>query len=259
MNQDIANYIEKQLESTKAERERKAQELAEEAARIAATQRTQALNTTCRALSLLGIEAGESDLSYVESEYGMECYFQYGNIQLAINTLRGFPYLKEQDVLDVDVSRGYKPYHLVDFQLVIRLIVPEEIREEYLELNAAGAGAHFLFRRNGYDYDGIFAKEIKTIEVRVEELGKNLERLPEAEIKAVFDSMLSLQAEYQVTYQSYLAWAKENREKLANKTTQPEPLALESVRYTYVGDSREAILAHVLRDIQADYYPEVEF
>lgn len=73
-------------------------------------------------------------------------------------------------------------------------------------------------------------------------------RLSEKHIMDFFKAIVQLEEQY-----AYL---------LKPATTSQESEAVsepDEPRFTYTGDSREEILAHVLRDIQADYYPEVEF
>lgn len=231
MQKPFEIYIQQQIDAARAEEERKINDVLAEVEKDAATRRAKSLVNTIRALALLGIEVGESDLEYSQLGYSLTV----NGIRLALDnngTDRGANWLIEHDCQPASFERQKQPYRQTKFRLHIHRIVPEEFYSEDGECSPL-----FAYEELARTHEVTILSDYKTPASPVSGEG----------ILKIFQHMHDVEANFQSALTLYNAMQK-------SPVAQPK-----APQFTYTGDSREEILAHVLRDIQADYYPEVEF
>jgi hypothetical protein len=235
MNQSIASYIEQQIEVAKAEQQRKLVEAQAEADRKAQEVKALSLQNTLRAFALMGIEAGESDLSYSEDN-GYSLHF--GHVSLSLDhESSGKNWLQEEPYNPNYQKRGQGevPSLYIRFIVWVRREMPAELVSDEGEWPRAFIGSQLVHRH-----------EIDT------RLNEGVTRIAEAKLQGIYRSIPTVEANFQAAF-------AQHQQIIAAKGASSEVAAKPQSQFTYTGDSREEILAHVLRDIQADYYPEVEF
>jgi hypothetical protein len=223
VNDTISQYIQQQMEAAQLERQRQLKASQEEAARKLAKQKELSMKNSIRALGLLGIEAGERDLHYEEA-WGY--YLVFNNVRFVLCMSHGVNWLCEETHL---------PFHSVEFTLRVARIIPEEYFNEDGEL-----GRGFFF--GDYMRDHHF---------QLSSNGEAPQRVQNSDMTKIFSSIHAVEE----SFQSAVSHSNAIKQTPVVETV-ARPI---EHRFTYTGDSREEILAHVLRDIQADYYPEVEF
>jgi hypothetical protein len=228
VNDTISQYIQQQMEAARLERQRQTAAFEAKEARELQERKAISLKNTLRALALIGIEATESNLECTEEGFYS---LVVDTVRISLKIASNYDYgkineLEELDYMpsDYDKSKGKSEYHDVRFTLHMSIIN-----------NSIDSGADWDIS----DY----------CEYKVHHRGAykvSPERLPQADIPSIFELILQLKERLQVRAQFTPA-------------PRTESSAPKTPRFSYTGDSREEILAHVLRDIQADYYPEVEF
>lgn len=251
MQDKINQYIQEQMAKAREARQTCEQAAIDKANQVMAERKVISLSNTLRALNLLGIEAGESELVYeTGSDDGLFCgyYFLFGDfrIGLCIDT-EYVNVLEESEDLytETEKANGYQDSYHVDFQLAIYRIIPESLWAEYAEFQSKGGYRHYLFNQDRL-------KRFLSLSASEE---SPIKQLPQNEIAKFFDTLVILEAEYQEGFKNWQNWRDGEGlivAEIANRNA-PKP------KFSYTGDSREEILAKVLRDIQADYYPEMEF
>jgi hypothetical protein len=213
MNEKINQYIQQQVEAAKAKRLHQRQEFEENAAREAAEDLAVSTQNTLRVLSLLGIEAGEGDLG-VRDDF---VSFIIGNIRLSLKSDKVWKngnYRRYHLLEEEDIHYSGKPVHKIRFEVVLRHLATvdeEHIPPTYWNVHEHG------------------------------EHGIAPSRLPDRLIAEFFDQVASLEEQY--------AHLLKVEAPEVPKSVKPEPIAIAAPKFTYSGDSREAILSQLLRDI----------
>jgi hypothetical protein len=144
MNQDIASYIEQQIEAAKADEARKRAEDQAEAGRKAQEVKAVSLANTLRALSLMGIEAGESDLDY-SPEDGYSLMFNQVSLYLQRDGSNKQWLQEEQRTPNFrDRNLGEAAHTYVRFVLYVARVIPAELINEDGEFPSGFSGTFYI-------------------------------------------------------------------------------------------------------------------
>lgn len=225
MSKAFEIYIQQQLEVAKAEHNRKIEEALAEGKRKDAECRAISIKNTLRVLSLIGIEATEEDLSIRNDGF---ISFASNDIRLWLDVeqqfnLRGIHSLDEGDQTPLNMNaHREQAHHYIRFQLWMRHLGTENLHDnEYV-----------VPSHHSVDFQS--------------EHGVTPNRLPDTEIAAIFALMVGLQE----AYEDYPIRAAHVEEAAGEETeASPETTTPTLPKFTYSGDSRESILAELLRDI----------
>jgi hypothetical protein len=241
MNEKISQYIQQRLEEAKAERLRLEQEAIANANAVLAERKLRSLNNTLRAFNLLGIEVGESDLVYTPGDDdGLFCgyYLLFGDFRIGLTIDNHYVNVleeSEEPYTESEKAMGYRDRYTVEFQLVVYRIIPDALWTEYRQYQESGGYRHFFFNQEILKRFLLISSESETPQTC----------LPKVEIDKFFALLATLESDYQDGVKNWENWRGDKglgfmAAKIANRA---------APKFTYSGDSREAILSQLLRDI----------
>jgi hypothetical protein len=222
MQDTISQYIQQQLEVARLERQRRDEIAHVKAEQEVNARKAQSLANTIRALSLLGIEAGEDDLSFDEKVFGYYLLFNK-TIRLSLQTDG-----KNGNWFRDEYYPNRNPdevKHNVFGVIIVSRVIPDEYRDS----DDGGLLRGFYWSR--------YISEHR-IDFRSQE---PINRLGDNDLFNIFSSISEVEKNFANDEKDYLAAHAEQQNKAAAVSLQP--------KFTYTGDSREEILSQLLNDI----------